>query len=321
MGALEDTVEVVGQPPVLQTESATVGEVISGNTVQSLPLNGRNVGQLALLLPGTVTYNPRGFTNIGSVNMNRPFVNGNREQTNNFTVDGLDVNETIDNRVAYQPSPDALAEISVETNNYAADVGNVGGALISNVIKSGANQFRGSAFEFYRNSDFDANTWENNRSGAPRQERKQHIFGATLGGPILKDKLFFFADYQGSRQDAPGSATASVAPEAWRRGDLSSITTVIRDPLTGLPFPGNQIPVSRISPTARAILSDTANYPLPNRTVSGVTEQLRGRDPVQDPRPPGRPAPRLERLPERQALRPLLLRDLRGPARPATRSR
>ena len=74
------------------------------------------------------TYNPRGFTNIGSVNMNRPFVNGNREQTNNFTVDGLDVNETIDNRVAYQPSPDALAEISVETNNYAADVGNVGGA-------------------------------------------------------------------------------------------------------------------------------------------------------------------------------------------------
>ena len=136
--------------------------------------------------------------------MNRPFVNGNREQTNNFTVDGLDVNETIDNRVAYQPSPDALAEISVETNNYAADVGNVGGAVISNVIKSGGNQFRGNVFEFYRNSDFDANTWENNRSGAPRQERKQHIFGGTLGGPIVKDKLFFFADYQGSRQDAPG---------------------------------------------------------------------------------------------------------------------
>ena len=132
--------------------------------MQSLPLNGRNTGQLALLLPGTITYNPRGFTNIGSVNMNRPFVNGNREQTNNFTVDGLDVNETIDNRVAYQPSPDALAEISVETNNYAADTGNVGGAVVSSVIKSGSNQFRGNVFEFYRNSDFDANTWENNRS-------------------------------------------------------------------------------------------------------------------------------------------------------------
>ena len=81
--------------------------------------------------------------------------------------------------------------------------------------------------KYYRNSDFDANTWEHNRSGAPRQERKQHIFGATLGGPLVKDKLFFFADYQGSRQDAPGSSTASVAPEAWRRGDLSSITTPI----------------------------------------------------------------------------------------------
>jgi hypothetical protein len=273
VGALEDTVEVTAEAPVLQTESATVGEVISGNTVQSLPLNGRNVGQLALLLPGTMTYNPRGFTNIGSVNMNRPFVNGNREQTNNFTVDGLDVNETLDNRVAYQPSPDALAEISVETNNYAADVGNVGGALISNVIKSGANEFRGNVFEFYRNSDLDANTWENNRSSAPRQERKQHIYGATLGGPIIKNKLFFFADYQGSRQDAPGAATASVAPAAWRQGDLSSLLpgTVIRDPLTGQPFPNNQIPLSRISPNALAILGDTTNYPLPNREVSGVS--------------------------------------------------
>ncbi len=126
VGALEDMVEVVGQAPTLQTESATVGEVISGNTVQSLPLNGRNPGQLALLLPGAITVNPRGFTNIGNVNLNRPFVNGNREQTNNYTVDGLDVNETIDNRISYQPTPDALAEISVETNNYAADTGNVG---------------------------------------------------------------------------------------------------------------------------------------------------------------------------------------------------
>ena len=211
VGGVAETVQVSGATPILQTETTTVGEVLSGNTVQSLPLNGRNTGQLALLLPGTMTYNPRGFTNIGSVNMNRPFVNGNREQTNNFTVDGLDVNETIDNRVAYQPVPDALAEISVETNNYGADVGNVGGASINSVIKSGGNQFRGNVFEFYRNSDFDANTWENNRSSAAKQERTQHIYGGTLGGPIVANKVFFFADYQGSRQDAPGFATASVA--------------------------------------------------------------------------------------------------------------
>ena len=276
VGAVAETVQVSGVAPILQTETTSVGEVLSGNTVQSLPLNGRNTGQLTLLLPGTITYNPRGFTNIGSVNMNRPFVNGNREQTNNFTVDGLDVNETIDNRVAYQPIPDALAEISVETNNYAADVGNVGGAVINSVVKSGANQFHGNAFEFYRNSDFDANTWENNRSGAPKQERTQHIYGGTFGGRLIPNKVFFFGDYQASRQDAPGFGTASVAPEAWRRGDLSSIATQIRDPRTGLPFPGNQIPLDRISATARALLSDTTRYPLPNRTVSGVTGNFVG---------------------------------------------
>ncbi len=269
VGAMEESIEVTSSAPILQTESATVGEVISGNTVSTLPLNGRNTAQLALLLPGTMTYNPRGFTNIGAVNSNRPFVNGNREQTNNFTVDGFDVNETVDNRIAYQPIPDALAEISVETNNYSADVGNVGGAVVSSIIKSGTNAFRGNVFEFYRNSKMDANTWENNRSSAPKQERTQHIFGGTIGGPIAKDKVFFFGDFQRSQQDAPGFGTASVMPEAWRRGDLSSIATPIIDPLTGLQFPGNQIPVSRFGPTARALLADQTRYPVPNRTVPG----------------------------------------------------
>jgi hypothetical protein len=276
VGGVAEAVEVSAAAPILQTETATVGEVLSGSTVASLPLNGRNTGQLALLLPGTMTYNPKGFTNIGSINMNRPFVNGNREQVNNFTVDGFDVNETIDNRVAYQPSPDALAEISVETNNYAAETGNVGGAVVGSVLKSGTSRFRGNAFEFYRNSKFDANTWENNRSGAAKQERTQHIAGGTFGGPLVQQKLFFFGDYQGSRQDAPGFGTASVAPETWRRGDLSSVATAIRDPLTGLPFPGNQIPVARFSSVARALLGDLTHYPLPNRTVSGVSGNFVG---------------------------------------------
>jgi outer membrane receptor protein involved in Fe transport len=269
VGALQETVEVTGSSPILQTETTVVGEVLSSTTVQSLPLNGRNTGQLALLLPGTITYNPRGFTNIGSVNMNRPFVNGNREQTNNFTVDGFDVNETLDNRVAYQLSPDAVAEVAVETNNYSADTGNVGGAVVAMVTKSGTNSYSGNVFEFYRNSDLDANTWENNRSGAPKQERRQDIYGGTFGGPISRDRLFFFGDYQGSRQDAPGFGTTSVAPEAWRRGDLSSIAAVIRDPQTGQPFPGNQIPVDRFGPIARALFADSASYPLPNRNVPG----------------------------------------------------
>ena len=123
----------------------------------------------------------------------------------------------------------AAPGVTVSAVNQATNVVYTG---ISNsagnyTITACPNQFRGNVFEFYRNSDLDANTWENNRSGAPRQKRKQHIYGATLGGPLVKEKLFFFADYQGSRQDAPGSGTASVAPEAWRRGDLSSVSVAM----------------------------------------------------------------------------------------------
>jgi hypothetical protein len=271
LGSLEETVEVSGESPVLQTESATVGEVISGTTLTALPLNGRNTGQLSLLLPGVVTPNPSSFTAIRNFGSGRPFVNGNREQTNNYTIDGVDMNESIDNLVAYQPSPDALAEISVETNNYAADTGNVAGAVISNVIKSGTNAFHGNAFEFYRNSNMDANSWSNNRSSAPKPDRRQDIFGGTFGGPLMKNSLFFFGNYQGTRFDAPGFETVSVAPATWRSGDLSSLGVVLRDPSTGLAFAGNQIPANRISSIARSILGNTAWYPLPNRSVTGVT--------------------------------------------------
>ena len=277
LGSLTETVQVMGESPVLQTETATVGEVISGTTLQALPLNGRNSGQLSLLLTGAVTPNPGSFTGARNTGGGgRPYVNGNREQTNNYTIDGVDMNESIDNLVAYQPSPDALAEISVETNNYSADTGNVAGAVISNVIKSGTNNFRGNAFEFYRNSKMDANSWSNNRSSAPKPDRRQDIFGGTIGGPLVRNKVFFFGNYQGTRFNAPGSETLSVAPEAWRRGDLSSVSTTIRDPRTATAFPGNQVPTGRISSVASAILNNTALYPLPNRNVTGVTGNFVG---------------------------------------------
>lgn len=275
IGNLQETVEVGTEAQVLQTETATVGEVISGTTLSALPLNGRNTGQLSLLLPGALTPNPSTFTNIRNFGGGRPYVNGNREQTNNYTIDGVDMNESIDNLVAYQPSPDALAEISVETNNYSADTGNVAGAVISNVIKSGTNRFRGNVFEFYRNSDMDANSWSNNRSRAPKAERRQDIYGGTFGGPLVKNQLFFFGNYQGTKFDAPGSETLAVAPQSWRNGDLSGLSAV-RDPVTGVVFPGNVIPASSISPIARAILANTALYPLPNRDVTGVTGNFVG---------------------------------------------
>ena len=211
-------------------------------------------------------------------------MNGNREQTNNYTIDGVDMNESIDNLVAYQPSPDALAQISVETNNYAADTGNVAGAVISNVLKSGSNQFHGNAFEYYRNSAMDANSWANNRSGAAKQKRRQDIYGGTLGGPLVKNKLFFFGNYQGTRFDAPGFETVSVAPATGGSGDLSLLTTPSRI-RHGVGFAGNQIPASRISPIAagssttwRSILCRTARC----RAASPVTSSAR-------PSPPSAP--------------------------------
>ncbi len=314
LGSLEETVEVTGESPVLQTETATVGEVISGTTLQALPLNGRNTGQLSLLLPGVVTPNPGSFTGARNTGGGgRPYVNGNREQTNNYTIDGVDMNESIDNLVAYQPSPDALAEISVETNNYSADTGNVAGAVISNVIKSGTNRFRGNVFEFYRNSKMDANSWSNNRSNAAKPERRQDIFGGTLGGPIVKNKVFFFGNYQGTRFDAPGSETVSVAPEAWRRGDLSSVTATIRDPRTGQAFAGNQIPAGRISPIARRDPQQHGALSAARTAASTRRHrQLRRRAAADDQGRPGGRARRLERVEQRQDLRPVLVRRVRS---------
>jgi hypothetical protein len=210
LGALEETVQVIGQSPVLQTETATVGDVISGTTLNSLPLNGRNTGQLSLLLPGVVTPNPSTFTGVRNTGGGgRPYVNGNREQTNNYTFDGVDMNESIDNLVAYQPSPDSLAEISVETNNYAADIGNVAGR------SSVTSPSRARIISARMGSSSTEQRWTrtpNNRSSAPKPERRQDIWG-NPSAARSQNKLFF-GDYQGTRFNAPGSETRSVAPDA-----------------------------------------------------------------------------------------------------------
>src|SRR4051794_20667139 len=262
---LQETVEVTGITPILQTQNAVVGEVVSETTIRGMPLNGRNFSQLALLMPGVATTEPDSFTQPKNFGSGRPFVNGQREQENNYTLDGVDMNEPIDNLLPYQPSPDALAEVRVETNNYSAEYGNVAGALIGSVIKSGTNDYHGNGFEYWRDSSMAANSWENNKAGAKKAELSQHIFGATIGGPIAKNKVFFFGDYQGFLRDRPGELVRTVAPASFRQGDFSSVAVTIRDPATGLPFPGNQVPVGRFGSVARAVLADQTLYPLPNR--------------------------------------------------------
>jgi hypothetical protein len=269
-----ENVDVVAVAPILQTQDAVVGEVISETTIENMPLNGRNFSQLSLLLPGAISTDPNSFSEPKNFGSGRPNVNGQREQENNYMLDGVDMNEPIDNLLPYQPSPDALAEVRVDTNNYSAEFGNVAGAVMNSVIKSGSNEYRGTLFEYWRDSSLAANTWQNNRvvPAAQKPELSQHIFGGTIGGPIVRNKVFFFADYQGFLRDRPGEQTRSVAPQEWRRGDFSSVATTIRDPRTGQAFPGNVIPESRFSPIARAILANQALYPLPNR--SGTLNNL-----------------------------------------------
>lgn len=270
VGDLTQSVEVNSAPPILQTENTQVSTVIDARTNTQLPLATRNYVQLTLLSPGTVHPNPSGFKGSQtSFNGSRPFVNGNREQTNNFLLDGVDNNQVSDNLVAFAPSVDAIQEFNMITGNASAEFGNYMGGIINATIKSGTNAFHGSAFEFLRNDQLNANEWQNNRSGAKRNLLRWNMFGASVGGRIIKDKLFFFADYQASRFDQPGVANSiSVLPLAVRNGDLSAFNKVVYDPaltrivngaLVRVPFVNAQIPVSRFNPIARAIVTSQYN--------------------------------------------------------------
>ncbi|PYQ16225.1 MAG: hypothetical protein DMF79_18880, partial [Acidobacteria bacterium] len=262
-----ESVEVTGVAPILQTQDAVVGAVISESTISNMPLNGRNFSQLSLLLPGAVSTDPNSFSEPKNFGSGRQ-----REQENNYMLDGVDMNEVIDNLLPYQPNTDALAEVRVDTNNYSAEFGNVAGAVIGSTIKSGTNELHGNVFEYWRDSSLAANSFFNNKAGAKKAELSQHIFGGTLGGPIVKNKIFFFGDYQGFVRNVPSELVRTVAPENWRRGDFSDAGVTIIDPQTGKAFPGNQIPQSRFSPIAKAILANQNLYPSP--TLAGQLNNL-----------------------------------------------
>ena len=146
------------------------------------------------------TPNPGSFNSLKNTGGGRPYVNGQREQANNFMLDGVDMNDAIDNLIAYQPSPDAVEQVSVETNNYSPELGNVAGAIVNMVIKSGTNSIRGNGFYYWRDNDLAATPWATNRAGGRKSDFSRKIFGGTVGGPIVKNSVFFFADYQGGRQ-------------------------------------------------------------------------------------------------------------------------
>ena len=269
VGQTDQTVTVTGEAPMLQTQTTEVSTIIDAATNVALPLASRNYLQLTLVTPGVVTPSPSGFTNgKNSGETARPEINGNRFTANNYLLDGMDNNQASDNFVGYSPQPDAIQEFNVITQNAPADFGNYQGGIISASIKSGTNQYHGTAFTFFRNDVLNANEWSNKLQYPyiPRPKLRWNQFGGTIGGPIVKNKLFFFADYEGLRYDIPSSGSNfTVFTTQQRQGDVSQLVArgyKIVDPLTGQPFPNNVIPANRLSPAAMAIVN-SQYYPKP----------------------------------------------------------
>jgi hypothetical protein len=194
VGAANQTVEVGAQAAAVETVNATLGQSVTGRTLTNMPLNGRDTLDLALLQPGVTESND---DNGGAGNFS---IAGGRTDSVTFLLDGGQNNDLLDNSNLIDPNPDAIAEFRLLTSNYTAEYGRNGGGIISVVTKSGTNQIHGSVFEFFRNRVLDANDFFNIQQGIPRLDLKRNQFGATLGGPIVKDKIFFFLAYQGQRQ-------------------------------------------------------------------------------------------------------------------------
>ncbi len=276
VGNVNQTVEVTTAAPILETQATQLGTVLDAKTNVQLPLATRNYVQLTLLAPGAVTTNPSSFTGAQSTfNGGRPLINGNREQTDNFLLDGLDNNQISENAVAFTPSVDAIQEFNMITQNASAEFGNFMGGIISVSIKGGANAFHGDVFEFFRNDKLNANNWANNFNGLPRPLLRWNEFGASLGGRVIRDKLFFFVDYQGSRFDQPATSSAfSVLTTAERKGDFSQLLS-LPTPIQ-LYYPGTKNPIANnnlaaaglLSPQAVSIVSSSL-YPQPIN--SGLT--------------------------------------------------
>jgi hypothetical protein len=283
VGQVSQTVEVTGATPILKTEAAQVDTVIDSTTNERLPLATRNYVQLTLLAPGSVTPNPHSFNtgdNTGSGG--RPYINGNREQANNFLLDGMDNNQVSDNLLGYTPAPDAIEEFNLITQNAPAEFGNYQGGIVNTTIKSGTNSFHGTLWEYFRNDVLNSNSWEHRFQGAPKDKLRWNMFGGTIGGPVVKNKLFFFFDYQGQRFHIPSSTNQlNVFTAAERAGDFGDIcvgdathspgftggicntpSQQLYDPFNGnAPFLNNVI-TQPIDPVAQALFSSPL-YPAP----------------------------------------------------------
>jgi hypothetical protein len=271
VGSVSDQVTVNANASLVTTDSPTVGQLINQQNIVSLPLNGRAVQQLVFLIPGTtnVTAQNCGGNCEGGTYSTEQYakVNGGGSNGVSYLMDGVDFNDSYINANLPFPNPDAVQEFNVDTNNMSAAYGRATGGIVNVVTKSGTDRIHGSAFEFIRNYALDAR----NYFATSPDPLKQNQFGGSIGGPILKNRLFYFGSYQGTRTNTSSNGQIEFVPTAAeRQGDFSDLlpATQLVDPQTGAPFPNNQIPADRLSPVAKYLL---AHVPLPNGTGRQLT--------------------------------------------------
>jgi hypothetical protein len=264
VGEVREQVTVVGDAPVARSETASLGMVVENQQVEQLPLNGRLFIMLSAIVPG-VALPPNSLL---------PRINGGRPRTNEYLFDGISVLQPEPGQVAYYPIIDAIQEFKIESNSPPAEFGRFNGGVVNLTTKSGGNVYHGNVFEFLRNEDLNArNYFQSTIPTKPEYRRNQ--YGGMAGGPLVKDRTFFFVDYQGQRQSIARTVTSVVPTLLQRQGIFTEAiggrVPVIYDPSTTVgstrsPFPGNTIPRSAMDPVALSLLD---RYPLP--TSSGTS--------------------------------------------------
>ena len=248
VGNVAERITVEAAAPIVNTETGSIGQVVENKKIVDLPLNGRNFVQLASLLPNAV------IGTSGTVGGTTVAVSGGRANKTEYLLDGISINEQLFDGIILRPSVDAIQEFKVQSNSFSAEYGR-GNAVLNATIKSGTNNLHGTLFEFLRNDKLDARNFFLGRKAPYRQNQ----FGFAVGGPVMLPKFngrdkSFFLNYEGTRIRQGRTFNALVPSEAFRRGDFSSLSTPIRDPLTGEQLPGDIIPPNRINPATSYFL-------------------------------------------------------------------
>ena len=282
-GAATETVEVTAAPPELQTEDASVGQVVNERSVNNLPLNGRNFTFLAQLAAGVNT--PQADTRGNAAN-GAFSANGLRPSQNNYLLDGIDNNsDNVDflngTNFVVLPPPDAIQEFKVQTSDFSAELGRAAGAVLNATVKSGTNQIHGAVWEFFRNDVLDAADWFEDNNGVKKGELRWNQFGASIGGPVIKNKIFYFGDYQGFRRVQGNTQSGIAVPTVLQRNsgysNLSELISANASSASRADALGRLIPVGTVldPATTRAVTAGTVD------PVTGIAAASTGyvRDP------------------------------------------